>query len=291
MLERIFNWLKKFISSILTFFKVIIQSSFFLKKFKAQNETCIILGNGPSLNKVLEKHLSKLSTKSLLCVNQFPLTPYFTKLKPDYYIFVSDEYWKFDTIDPNTELRKNIINALVENTTWDLVVFAPARSKSNKAFIKKIKSNSHLQLYFYNKTPVEGLKSINLLLMSYRLACPRPHNVLIPSIYVCILSNFKKIILLGADHSWLPMISVTEENITLVNKKHFYDESTAKGELMYRHGKNPRKLHEVLEKFMYSFRSYFDLKKFADAKNAKVYNCTKGSFIDAFERKPIEDFL
>ena len=45
---------------------------------------------------------------------------------------------------------------------------------------------------------------------SRRTDCP--HNVLIPSIAIGLRLPFKKIYLAGADHSWLPEITVTDDN-------------------------------------------------------------------------------
>ena len=103
--------------------------------------------------------------------------------------------------------------------------------------------------------------------------------------------GFENIYLLGADHSWIPMISVDEENNALVNQQHFYDAGTSKSQKMYRSGKKPRRLYEILEKFMFSFRAYFDLRSLAEERGVKIYNCTQGSFIDAFERKSISEIL
>ena len=117
---------------------------------------------------------------------------------------------------------------------------------------------------------------------------PRPHNVLIPAILNIINTGYKKIYLIGADHSWLPLISVNDQNIALVNQQHFYDESENNSEFMHRESR-PRRLHEVLEKLMFAFRSYFDLKDYANSRDVKIYNCTPGSFIDAFERKNLNE--
>ena len=289
MLEKTFTFLTKLVQSILSFLKILFRSNLFLKKHKTETETCIILGNGPSLKKVLENEQDILNATTLICVNKFPDTPHFTKLKPEYFIFASPHYWETDTIDPNTSVRKNIVKALIEKVDWNLNMFCPNQAKSNPSFVQKLKSNPNINLIFYNTTPIEGLAYFNRLFMNLGWGSPRPHNVLIPATLMAINCGFKRILLTGADHSWIPLISVTEENIALVNQQHFYDENTSKSDLMYVDAKTPRRLHEILEKFMYSFRSYFDLKDYAETKGVKIYNCTPGSFIDAFDRKPLQE--
>lgn len=119
---------------------------------------------------------------------------------------------------------------------------------------------------------------------------PRPHNVLIPGVFMSINIGFNQIFLVGTDHSWLPLISVNENNDALINQQHFYDEGQTQKGQMYRNSQ-PRRLHEILEKFMLSFRAYFDLKEYAETRCVKIYNCTPGSYIDAFERKDIKEIL
>ena len=55
--------------------------------------------------------------------------------------------------------------------------------------------------------------------------------------------------------------------------------------------KEARKLHEILHKFYLSFKGYFDIKAYAKKKGVSIINLTKGSFIDAFEKKPLSSFI
>ncbi|NJL74615.1 MAG: hypothetical protein HC892_05805 [Saprospiraceae bacterium] len=116
---------------------------------------------------------------------------------------------------------------------------------------------------------------------------PRPHNVLIPSLMLAINIGFKEIFVVGADHSWLEELTVNENNEALLHQKHFYDEESSKPEYMYRQGKRPRKLHEILEKFMLSFRAYFDIREYSESKEVQIWNATPKSYIDAFERNTL----
>jgi hypothetical protein len=99
-----------------------------------------------------------------------------------------------------------------------------------------------------------------------------------------IAMGYKSIYLLGADHSWLSEITVTETNDALINQKHFYDSDHSKGLPLDKGGTGKRKLHEILFKFMTAFKSYFEIEDYAKNRNVIIYNATKGSFIDAFKR-------
>lgn len=278
----------KLFQTLLTIGKILYLSKWRLFFDKSTKKRCIILGNGPSIKSILEEHIDTLSSQTLVCVNNFPNTPYFEKIKPNYFIITSEEFWEDSkTIDPNTQLRKDIIQALITKTKWPLTFFLPASSRTKESFIQKISVNSNIKICFYNKTPVEGLSYFNHFFFRKGWGMPRPHNVLIPAIMTSINTGFKEIILLGADHSWLPLITVNKKNEALVANKHFYD-SNAKKEIMYRKGVRPRKLHEILEKFMLSFRGYFSINEYAKKQKVQIWNATPNSFIDAFDRKNFE---
>ncbi len=290
MLESIFIFLADLIKSILTFLKIIIRSKYFISFKTAEVKDIIILGNGPSLKENLKSHQDILKKFELMGVNNLPSTPAFELLQPSKFIIISEEFWNPGSISKHQEKRDNIIKNLVQKTTWPITCFLPQRAKKNNDFVAFIKSNKNITVHFFNTTPTEGLSSFNRLFMKMGLAMPRPHNVLIPSLYVCIQSMYKNIYLIGADHSWIPLISVDNQNNALVNQQHFYDDQSNNSEAMHQKSK-PRRLHQILEKFMLSFKAYFDLKDFAESKGVHIFNCTPDSFIDAFDRKDLIKIL
>jgi len=291
-MERLFNFFSKAFLSILTFIKIIIRSSFFIKSYKTKEKSVFILGNGPSIKKDLKLHLDFLKNQNLLCVNKFPDTEYYEILKPQSFTITSKGFYNVEASDYNVEVRKKIIKALINKTQWPLRVILPADAKKNKAFIKSLKSNKNISLSYFNMTPVEGLIFINTIIYKLGLGTPRPHNVLIPSILNSINANYKEIYILGADHSWLPQITVNDQNEVLLNQQHFYDENTSKARQMHKNeGKGNRTLDEVLHKFMLSFRSYHELERYAKTKNCDIFNVTPNSFIDAFRRITIEQLI
>jgi len=289
-METIFKFLILKGASFLSLLKILLRSSFFLKKHKTQKEkTLYILGNGPSFKKDYSNYKEALSTKTLLSVNGFPLNEAFTNLQPTYFIICSPGFYNDKAVDYNVSVRANIISSLIEKTTWPLTFFLPAKARKNSTFINRFKENNNITLSYFNTTPVEGLYPITKLFLSTGLGSPRPHNVLIPAILQAINSGFENLYVLGADHSWLPQITVNDKNEVLINQKHFYDEGTSTPKQMHKNeGQSNRHLHEVLEKFYYSFESYHLLEKYSKDKGCKIINLTKGSFIDAFERESIE---
>ncbi|HRX29144.1 MAG TPA: hypothetical protein P5235_07135 [Saprospiraceae bacterium] len=253
------------------------------------NKTLIVLGNGPSLKDELNYFQKSIFLQDIICVNNFPNTELYTVLKPKYFCIVAPGFFTASE-DYNTKLRDTIIQSYVNNTSWESYIFIPFQAKKQKHFIKNLASNSNISICFYNTTPIEGLDYISNILFSLKLGMPRPHNVLIPALMNGINLGYKKIYLIGADHSWLPEITVNANNEVLINQKHFYDENTSTPKQMHKnHGIKNRYLHEVLEKFYFSFRSYHDINGYARCKNCRIINLTKNSFIDAFQKQNLAE--
>ena len=92
MIERIFIKLKETMQSFIALLKVLIRSSFFIKKNSINSQSCFILGNGPSLKNALNQYQGFLTSQVLFCVNGFSNTEYFEKLKPKYYVINAPEF-------------------------------------------------------------------------------------------------------------------------------------------------------------------------------------------------------
>ncbi len=287
MLERFYNWLLQFIQSTLTFAKILIRSNLGLKSVKAKANTCIIMGNGPSIKATLTEDWNKLQKHTLICVNHFPETDQFVELQPLHCVVGAKENWRADSNQATKDKAARLFHALVEKTTWKMYLHLPYEAKKVDWLMQQFQQNPNLKLTFFNDTPVEGLPSINHFFFKKNWGMPRPHNVLIPSLMIAINAGFKKIFIVGADHSWLEELTVDEHNQALLHQRHFYDEDASKPDQMYKLGKRPRRLHEILEKFMLAFKAYFEIDDYAQSLGAKIWNSTPKSYIDAFERRKL----
>ena len=287
-------WLKLFLKNInetsLSLLRVFFLSKWFVKIPKNRNEKpVVILGNGPSFNSDIAKYESFLLDKELICVNHFPSTAYFTKLKPNYFIITAPDLWLDDIDQKFIDGSNRLFRDLAEKTDWELIFFVPAEAMKHQRWQVIFKSNSNIKLKIFNNIGVEGFSWFQRFMFNRNLGMPRPHNIMIPSLMMSIAMGYKTIYLWGADHSWLSEINVNDHNVVLLNQKHFYDEQTSVAEPLDKRGKGQRKLHEVLHKFMTAFKGYFSIKEYADVKGVKIINTTKGSFIDAFEKLSLEE--
>ncbi|MGK7394136.1 MAG: hypothetical protein ACNS62_06170 [Candidatus Cyclobacteriaceae bacterium M3_2C_046] len=273
--------------TFLSILKILVSSKISVKIPRKNSSTAIVLGNGPSLKDSLEKLQIQIEAQKpdLFCVNFFCFSDLYDKLKPAHYVINAPEFWLPDVDQEYLNLRKKFINTILSKTSWPLHIYMPYQAQKHKWLVQALTENSQISISVFNTTPVEGFKGFCQTAYDFKLGMPRPHNVLIPTLFMAIYLRFENVFLLGADHSWLREIFVTEENLVLLSQKHFYDVKDPAAKPMKKIGSGNRKLHEVLEKFTYSFKAYFDINEYAKQKKVNIYNSTPGSYIDAFDRK------
>jgi hypothetical protein len=273
-----------------TLIRVVLLSKWFTHlENKPGKKDCLILGNGPSLTGSLNQHKSFVQDKDIFCVNLFAFSDIYEIVKPGHYVIAGPEFWIKEVDQIYIDMRDRLFPDLVKKTSWPMNLYVPGIAAKYSAWKKIIASNKNIRIFYFNATPAEGWRWFRHLLFRTNAGMPRPHNVLIPTIFLSLNLGYKKIYLFGAEHSWLSEISVDNDNNVRINNKHFYDAGSSKPDTMYRRGKGKRRLHEVLHKYMLSFEGYFVLLEYAESLKAKIFNATPGSFIDAFDRVDPEE--
>lgn len=241
--------------------------------------TVIVMGNGPSLKEAMVMHREVLERTPKLAVNLSALTPDFRVLQPEYYLLADIAFFLKEKTGNVPKLWK----ALTE-VDWPMTLFLPARYRRMKE-IRQLPSN--ITLKWYNLTPAEGWKWLMHPIYDMGLAMPRPRNVLVPSIMSLMREGFSRIVLTGADHNWSRTLWVTDRNRVVSVQPHFYeddDEELKRAEEIF---KNVH-IHDVYRNYAIAFKSYFDVKAYADKKGVTILNATPGSFIDAFKRTTLD---
>lgn len=280
--KNIANSINTFINTCISILKVLFLSKFGVKIPQTDAETCIVLGNGPSLKTSFQKHIDKISKQTLFCVNSFATTNEYNLLKPKYYIMLDDGFWKseHDTVMKTFE-------SMVSKTNWDIQLLVPQIAKKSKRFDELVSKNKHIHLTYFNYTVFKGAEGIAHYFYSKNMAMPQSQNVLVSSIFLAINAGFKKIIVLGADHSWHENIHVNNENIVCIKDVHFYDDSEQTKYVPITkglHSTETFKFHELLNAWSKAFYGYWILKKYALTKNCTIENASPNSYIDAFKR-------
>ena len=287
MNELLINFFKKLMYTLIGALKIVRSTRFNAKKLipKAEQESCYILGNGPSLTVDMNGILNS-STENFIAVNNFGLSELYQKVKPKYYV-ITDPFYYYNVLFNEKEQKnmKDLLFALKEKTSWPLIFFAPIEAK--KIFVKLFEENKHIKVIVYNKINTwKGFKWFDRWVYNNQWAIISGQNVIVPAISLAINIGFKKIYLLGVDHSWHKNIIVGDDNFIYLYEPHFYDENVLPIPIYIEENKKIRylKLHEQFEALKKTFEAYHYIQDYAKYKNVKIINCTLNSYIDAFER-------
>lgn len=238
-----------------------------------------IMGNGPSLRTNLDNNLELLRRSDTLAVNFAANTPEFRVVRPKYYVLADPHFFR-NISDKNVAALSESLKAV----DWRMTLFVPAKSRRSAA---RMIGNPMVSVEGFNFLAAEGWKWLEQFMFRLRLGMPRPRNVLIPSIMIGIWLGYKKIYILGADHSWLKTLDVDSDNRVVSVQPHFYKEDSHEVERINRTYLD-LKLHQVLESMTIAFASYHKINAYASRCGITIINATPGSFIDAFPRGSIE---
>jgi hypothetical protein len=289
-LKKIFETILQFVSILLfTKIKYIVN----LRPEKISKKKLLILGNGPSLSSAINEiiNIQKKNEFDFICVNEFAFVDYYKVLKPQHYVLIDPIYFK-ET--PNNERVNNIKNKLLthllKDTEWRIKLYIP-RYYVNSSFIKTVENNKNIQVVSLNNVPLfGGFGLIKEMLFYYNLGNPVWQNVLIAAIFLGIQKNYKTILLFGADHSWFNNLKVLVDNSTILNDIHI-DNSTKNLQILTDEIGNPKKLHVFIQQMYITFREYHVLNKYAEKNGTEIVNITKNSFIDAFKKTTVNNYL
>lgn len=277
--ERIQKWMSRLGSTLASFVKIPLMSGRATPKSASREGTVIIMGNGPSLREAMEKHSDVLRSHPKVAVNLSALTDDFADLKPEYYILADIAFFRKE--------KSGKVPALWERLAsldWPMTLFLPACARRME---ETGRLPANITVKYYNLTPAEGFRCIMHPLYDSGLAMPRPRNVLIPAIINCMREGFTRIALIGADHNWSRTLWVTDRNRVVSVQPHFYKDDDAELKRAEEIFKNVH-IADVYENYAIAFRSYFNVRAYAEARGVEILNVTPGSFIDAFPRTSLD---
>jgi hypothetical protein len=273
---------------------VFVQSDFFCKDIKKiavrKSDEAVIVGNGPSLNDNFKTNINFFSGKSAFCVNDFAISGYFEVIKPDFYILFDSAYWLKNISKELGETNKRVFQLLKDKVSWPMTIIMPLSAKQWSWFKELPNLNKNIRICYVNWTRIDCSKSLRNFMYSRDLAMPRCANVLINAIFLAINMGYKKIFLAGADHSWHEDIFVGDDNVVYRKGEYCYSEGKVSLKPAFKNleGTQVYKLHELFQLFSLTFKGHQEIEEYARFAGAKVYNISKKSYIDAYERVPLK---
>lgn len=277
--EKIQRGIGKVSSTIGSLLKVALMSRTPSKRnHKKPERPLVIMGNGPSLRQTIDEQGDWLSSCDLMAVNFAANTPDFFNLRPSLYILADAHFFSGRTTDPNvSRLWERLATVDWDMTLW---VAAPMAKLAETLTSDK----PQITVKHFNLTPLEGSERVCAWLMDSGLGMPRPRNVMIPAIMSGIREGYRTIYLCGADHTWTKTLSVDNENFVVSVQPHFYEDNSKEQERV-RATYTGLRLHDVLGSMTIAFRSYWEIRKYAERCGVTIINATPGSMIDAFPRQ------
>lgn len=296
-------------STLLSIAKLIVKSHPYHPPHFENRDECYVLGNGPSLRAVLDKNPSFFEGKHVCVVNSFSTTPEFLLIKPiSYFIkdglffwinedeFNNPEYTWREKVSPGEKhvviAVSKAIRELNEKTTWPLNLYIPFEAKGS-FFQKYISGNKNINIVYFNNIKIEGFQwfTYNFAYPNGR-GNPQFQNVVLMALFQKINEGFRTIYLSGVNANFHQYLKVGDDNAVYTEQHHFYDKEPTKNVITNRAANGKYEYQPLwqqflsLSKLMYGFKV---LEDYSAHKNVKIYNTTKESFIDAFERKYIFD--
>ena len=278
MYDKRIQWIYNFIDTLLSIVRVL--SSSRLKRteqIQKKHDKCILLGNGPSLLSTMQKYENTISDYDFIAVNQMAVTDAFEKYRPNVYVLADPAYWYEDGYEEEHYQADELLEAITKKTNWNLQLYLPYQANKHKV-TDKLYKNSNIKIVFYNKTTFNGFNKIAYFIYNRQWGMVRPQTVLNPALMLLIHSEYKTIYLAGADTDWMKDIWVDEQNRLRIHDRHFYSENQQDDRIL------SSTMKEQNASFYQTFKSYEEISNYASSKKIKIYNMSKYSFIDAFEK-------
>ena len=256
-----------------------------ITKISSQKEKIYVLGNGPSLRESLRVGIKILKQNDLICVNYFSQSDMFENLKPKYYVVLDPHF-----TDKNSVEKQNCIltvKRINEKTTWELIIFIPDFMKE-WSYFKEI-TNPYVKIIYFKTDCIDFLEDE---MIEFKLAMDNRFflkgcgiTVLHAAIYLSLTLGYRKVYIIGADHSWHVDVRVDQnDNSLLSNYSHFYEEKRDWSRQSAFHGFS---MTSLFESWVSVFKGHEKLKRYADFCKSEIYNASELSWIDIYERKKL----
>jgi len=254
------------------------------------DNVCFVFGNGPSLAGDVEGHLDALRLLDTCCVNQFCESILYTTIRPKIYVLADPDYWIDEISAELMQMRNRLVECILKNTTWDLKFYVPfpALDFFKNAFF----SLENIRVIGYNNVPLHGKSNVLHYLFDRGWGCPPAQNVLIAALFITIRLNYKKIILLGADHSWHETLALDGDNRVCVKNNHFYN-ANAQLAPWTMGGKDDRifTMGAIFFALAKMFNGYWRVREYADYRGVEIVNASSLTYVDAFRRTSLSKVI
>lgn len=243
------------------------------KKFSG---TLVVLANGPSLTTVLDRITTDEDFENVdfMAMNYMANTEKFWTIKPKHYCLTDPIFFcPSGHEDESIAMYRNM-----EKVDWNMNIYIPKYALKHFFSFSHLK-NPYINVIALNTAPYLGFENFRNYFYKAGLSMPCSQTVAIQTIYVSIMLGYSLIKLYGVDHSYTVSLCVNDNNEVCRRYEHFYKSDDAELKPI---GSD---MVEFFSQGVKVFKGHKYLAAFAKYMNVCILNCTKGSFIDVYERK------
>jgi len=284
MHDKRVQWAYRILDTFFTFIRVMGKTRFSKTvPISKKKISCLVCGNGPSLSKSLYEIENKLENYDIIVVNFMALSPEYQQFKPKTYVLCDPAFW----LETNEQTKTKVMTFyrhLSNITHWEIQLYIPYESKKVKEINQILSANKKIQIVYYNKTKIEGFKSIQYPIINKQWGMFKPQNVLVAALMLAIYSKYENIYLVGAESDFLMHVWVDNENKVRMDDYHFYKEKPDETKRII----SEFDYANLVQAFLNMFKSYNCISLYAKQKKINIINATPFSNIDAFERGSIK---
>lgn len=237
------------------------------------SKDCCILANGPSLKDALEHGKVNLDGNDVFVVNMFVQSPEFWTIKPRFYYLVDGAFFS-----PKTERHNQLIQTLKDafnKVDWEMYLCISSGCV-NGGLLNEL-HNDHIKVLRWNTTTFEGFRWLRHFMFRHNMAMPRCQTVTNFALATAINMKYDNVYLYGADHGWTKDLRVDDDNVVCYGDRHVYNTNLTVIKLK-------QDIATLLRQYAMMFESHHIINDFAKSMGVKIWNCTKGSFVDAYTR-------
>ena len=234
-----------------------------------------VLANGPSLNNEIETLMNDdtFISSPKVVVNFFINSAFFLKLRPEYYCIADPAFY-------STDNYTSLFDKLNAEVSWPLTLLVP---NWGAVKVKEHIDNSNIAIVPVSPLIYKGYEGLKYKYYKLGKGMPSYVNVTIMIEYVLLNMGCKDIWLYGVDHSFLADLCVNDNNQLCTYDSHFYGEKQLRVIGKKSDGSTRSMKDFVYNKYL-TFLEHENMRGYAEYLDARIVNCTKNSWIDAYVR-------
>lgn len=249
-----------------------------------------ILGNGPSLRSEMAtiRRDAEAAECDIMAVNFFALGEEFEAVRPKYYVLSDPQFFRRSG---RSERVEALYKALAERTAWPMILYVQYYNPERFDYRAAL-PNANIRIVPFHTTVFHGFRSVEFWCYRRGLGSGNFGTVVQNGEFIAMLLGYRHIELYGVDHTLLDGLCVDDENRLCRIKSHYYDNSAPVAEPIHVNATEPPQpytMSSYLAETAELFRGHEVLRDYALTIGAEIVNRTRGSMIDAYTRRPVED--